>query len=472
MRDEAAADRRLVSANHGLTLKGGPAAGPLACFSWALFEWARNPYPILIAIYVFTPYFSRSIVGDPVRGQALLGMAAAITGVVTAICAPILGAVADKQGRRKPWLMGLIILMVPAVSALWFARPGPLGLGVAATLALISLCSLCFEFSQVFHNAMLPAIAPAQRVGALSGGALALGNAAGVLLMLLVLTVFSGSGANPHLGLRIAAHENDRVVGPLVGLWLAVFALPLFLFTPDESTDKRSITTAVAEGLAELSGTIGRLREHADVARFLLARMVFNDGIIGILTFGGVYAAGTFGWNSSTMLVFGIITSFVAVLGGLLGGWIDDRLGSKRTLLLSLSITIGLLILQLSFRPDSILYFIPMQPGRTVWDGPAFRTLPELLYLLNNQFFGIFLTVTISSSRSMLARIAPPRMMTQFFGLYALSGSATGFMAPLLVGAATAATHSQRGGVASLLILLVAGGLLLLRVRGRHTKFS
>lgn len=438
-----------------LNLRGGPAANARACLSWALFEWARNPYPILITIYVFAPYVARTLVGDPVRGQALIGAAAAIAGLITAINAPVFGAVADRMGRRKPWLAGIVLIMVPAMASLWFAAPSPSGLGVFPVLLILGVCSIAFEFSQVFHNAMLAGVAPARRVGSLSALALAMGNMAGLLLMLLVLGASStrlGGGSD---------HIVERLVGPLSAIWLALFSLPLFLFTPDEPASGLSFRAAVRAGLRELVATLRQLQRYRAVALFLVARMVFNDGIVGILTFGGIYAAGVFHWLPATLLIFGVITSGSAVLGGMIGGRLDDRLGSKRTLLLSLSATIVLWVVQLSFHPDRIFYLIPITPGGAVWSGPVFRTLPELLFLLNNQFFGITLTVTISVSRSMLARLAPPSLMTQFFGLYALSGSATGFIAPTLVAVATTLSGSQGGGVASLLLLLLAGGGLL-----------
>jgi UMF1 family MFS transporter len=435
------------------TLRGGPPTTRLARVSWALFEWARNPYPILVVIYIFAPYFARVLVGDPVRGQALIGAGAAIAGLITAFSAPIVGAVADRLGRRKPWLGSIL---------LWFAAPPPHSLGVVPVLVILGACSIAYEFSQVFHNAMLAGVAPASRVGSLSALALALGNLAGLLLMVAVL-----AASTTALG-RGDGHLVERIVGPICGVWLALFSLPLFLFTPDEPSSGLGIVAAVRSGLAELFTTLRQLPRHRPAALFLLSRMVFNDGVVGILTFGGVYVAGVFHWPPATILVFGLITSGSAVVGGTLGGRLDDILGSKPTLILALGATILLWVVALSFQPDRIFYVIPVVPGHAVWNGPVFRTLPELLYLLNTQFFGVTLTVTISVSRSMLARLAPPAMMTQFFGLYALSGSATGFLAPTLVAAATALSGSQRGGVASLLLLLILGGALLFAAPGHR----
>jgi len=460
-----------------LTLEGKPAAGPLGYQSWALFEWARNPYVILVTIYIFAPYFTTTVVGDAVRGQAMLGYANSLSGALIAIMAPFLGAIADKKGRRKPWIASFVMIMVPAIWLLWFALPGGGGIGVLPALALIVAVAITFEFTAVFHNAMLPGIAPANRIGMISGLALAYGNVAGLSLMLFVLYAFALPGnsewgfipAEPLFGLDQSVAEQDRIVAPLAAAWLLVFSLPLFLFTPDTPAGALPIRRAVRQGLLEVRDTIRQLRHYANVALYLLARMIFNDGMVGVLIFGGVYAAGTFGWGTTTLLLFGIITSFSAAVGAVLGGKLDDRLGSKRTVLLGVGGTAVLLAVAVTIQPDSIL-FMPYAGAEPLWAFPYFNTLPEFLYFANTQLFAMFITVAFASARTMMARIAPPTMMAQFFGLYALSGTATAFLAPLLVGVFTSLFASQRAGYASLIILLVAGFLLMLFVREERAE--
>jgi len=457
---------------HGLSLAGTPAAGPLGAQSWALFEWARNPYVILITIYIFAPYFSTTVVGDPVRGQSLLGYANSLSGATIALLAPFLGAIADKNPRRKPWIACFVLVMVPAIALLWFAEPAGGGIGILPTLALIVLVAVLFEFSAVFHNAMLPSVAPATRVGMISGLALSYGNLAGLLLMVLVLYGFalpaqydwSFLPEAPWLGLDPDAGETDRVVAPLAALWIALFSLPLLLFTPDGRESGLPVGAAVRQGLADVIGTLRRLRHYRNVGLYLFARMIFNDGMVGVLIFGGVYAAGMFGWGTITLLLFGILTSFSAALGAVIGGRLDDRIGSKRTLLIAVGGTASLLAFAVTILPDSIA-FVPLPQPVPRFDLPAFQTLPELVYFLNTQLFAMFITVGFSCSRTLMARLAPPDMITQFFGLYALSGTATAFLAPLMVGSFTSAFDSQRAGYASLVILLSIGFLLLLAVR-------
>lgn len=456
-----------------LSVAGGVPATPLGYRSWAVFEWARNPYVILVTIYIFAPYFSTTVVGDPVRGQGLLGYTNAISGFMIATLAPILGAVADKSGRRKPWILVFVVVMVPAIFMLWFAEKDGGGIGIYPTLALIVLIAVMFEFSAVFHNAMLPSISPVSKIGSISGLALALGNVGGLLLMVFVLYAFALPGQvewsfipqSPLFGLDQESEQHNRIVGPLTALWLLAFALPLFLFTPDGEEDGTGVRDAIQQGLREVWSTIRAVRHYSNLALYLVARMIFNDGLVGILIFGGVYAAGTFGWDTISLLIFGIVTSLSAAVGAVIGGFVDDRFGSRTAVLIAVGGTALLLVIGVSFQPDSIFYLVDIEPGVAVWSFPYFQTLPEILYFLNTQLFGMFITVGFASARAMMARISPPQLITQFFGLYALSGTATAFLAPLLVGFFTDVFESQRAGFASLIFLLVVGFVIMLFVR-------
>lgn len=469
-----------ASLSRETTIVGTPAASTLGWVSWSLFEWARNPYVILVTIYIFAPYFSAEVVGDPVRGQALLGYTSSIAGAFIAVLAPILGAICDKSGRRKPWILVFVAVMTPAIFALWFSAPGGAGLGVWPTLALIVVVAICFEFGAVFHNAMLPHVAPARLIGYASGLALALGNLAAVVLMVAVLWGLSLPGQVewsfipevPWFGLDQSTHEHSRAVAPLAAVWLLLFALPLFFFTPDGVAAGVSVGVAVRDGLADVWRTLRALLHYRNVALYLVARMVFNDGMAGVLTFGGVYAAGTFDWETIEMLIFGIVTSVSAALGAMIGGRLDDALGSRRAVLLGVGGTAVLLCVGVLITPAS-LFFVAIDFGhQAVWDSPYFATLPELLYFANTQLFAMFITVAFASARTMLARIAPTELMTQFFGLFALSGTATAFLGPLVVGWFTSVFDSQRAGYASLLILLFGGFALMLFVKEERATMA
>ncbi len=460
------------------SISGQEAATPLGYTSWALFEWARNPYVILVTIYIFAPYFSTTVVGDPVKGQGLLGYTNSVSGFLIALLAPFLGAIADKSGRRKPWILCFVAVMVPAIYLLWFSQPGSAGIGIFPTLALIVLIAVMFEFSAVFHNAMLPSIAPVTRVGSISGMALALGNLGGLLLMVFVLFAFALPGQvdwffipeSPLFGLDQSLQEHNRIVGPLTAIWLLVFGLPLFLFTPDGVDGGKGVRQAVKQGLNEVWVTVKAVSHYSNVALFLVGRMIFNDGLVGILIFSGVYAAGIYGWDTISLLIFGIVTSFSAAFGAVAGGMIDDRFGSKTAILIAVGGTTILLIVAVSLHTDQLFFFYDIEPDVAVWSFPYFQTLPEILYFINTQFFGMFITVGFASARTMMARISPPSLVTQFFGLYALSGTATAFLAPLLVGVFTDTFNSQRIGFASLAGLLALGFVVMLFVKEEQSQ--
>ena len=458
------------------SLAGTPAAGPLGYVSWAFGQGARDPYYILVVIYIFYPYFSNTVVGDPVQGQSLLGYTNAIAGFVLAILAPFLGAIADKDGRRKPWVAGSVVFMVIGAAILWWALPGGEGLGVWNILTLIVFINIAFTINEVFHNAMLPSVAPVERIGLISGIAFSVGNLGGLSLMLFVLIAFSMPGtidwsflpAAPLFGIDQALHEHDRIVGPIAGVWMLLFTLPLLLFTPDGQGRITSVKEAANQGLKDVIETLSQLKHYRNIALYLLSRMFMIDGMVGVMTFGGVYASGTFDWDTTTLLIFGLCTSASAMVGAFVGGRIDDHLGSKRALQIAIAMSSVILVLLVSYQPG-IIFFVLNVGTQPVWEFPYFQTLPEIVYFLTNQVFALFFVTGLSSSRTLMARIAPPEMATQFFGLFALSGTVTAFLAPLMVGTLTDWFESQRAGMASLTVLMAIGVVLLLSVKEEQT---
>jgi UMF1 family MFS transporter len=396
---------------------------------------------------------------------------------VLAFAAPILGAIADRNGRRKPWVAGSVIGMVVGALALWFVLPGGAGLGVYPTLGLLIVINLLFTISEVFHNAMLPSIAPVSRIGTISGLAFALGNVGGLMLMLFVLFAFSLPGTSdwpfvldaPLFGIDQAAHEHDRIVGPISAVWMLLLTLPLLAFTPDGQGTSLRVREAAREGLRDVAQTFRQLPHYSNIAIYLGSRMFFIDGMVGVMTFGGVYASGTFDWDTTTLLIFGLCTSASAMIGAYLGGRIDDRFGSKRALQIAIGMSSLILVLLVSYQRETVL-FVVHTGAAPVWSSPYFASLPELAYFVTNQIFAVFFVTGLSSSRTLMARLAPPQMATQFFGLFALSGTVTAFLAPLVVGTVTAAFASQRAGMAALVVLMALGYVGLLFVREEQAK--
>lgn len=458
--------------NQALSLAGTPAASPLGYFSWTFGQAARDPYYILVIIYIFYPYFSNTVVGDPIRGQALIGYITATAGFVLAFTAPFLGAIADKDGRRKPWLIAMVAIMTLGAFCLWFIEPEGRGLSLTLSLLVLFGVKICFTVSEVFHNAMLPSIAPVNRLGLISGMAFALGNVGGLLLMLLVLFAFALPGTQPWaflpdaplFGIDQASHEHNRIVGPIAGIWMILFTLPVLLFTPDGKASPLPMWQLAKQGVQDVMQTLKHVRHYANIARYLLARMFFIDGMVGVLTFGGIYASGTFGWGTTTLLIFGLCTSGSAMIGAYIGGRLDDRLGSMRTLQIAIGTASVVLLTLVSVQPDTILYVVEVG-SEPVWDSPYFASLPEIFYFCTNQVFAMFFVTGLSASRTLMAKISPPEMATQFFGLFALSSTVTAFLAPLMVAMATDFFESQRIGFASLALLMIIGAVMLAKVK-------
>src|ERR1700682_349479 len=291
-------------------------SGPV---SWVLFEGSRNPYVLVITIYVYATYFTRDIVGDPVRGQALWAAIQGYSGLAVAVMAPFLGAIADAGGRRKPWIAFFAILLAASTAALWFGKPGGEGLGLAGIGAAIALGNLAYDGSLVFHGALLPSLVPERQIGRWSGLGYALGNVAGIVLLVFVL-VFIYLPAEPLFGLDRATHEHERISGPLCALWFAIFSLPFFLWAPDRPSKRLPVAQAVRRGLASVARTVKSLGHYRNVAVYLGVRMIYNDGLNVMLSFGGVYAAGVFRWGVVESASYGILLSIFAALGGLPGG--------------------------------------------------------------------------------------------------------------------------------------------------------
>lgn len=405
--------------------------------AWAFYDWANSAFPTVIQTFLFSAYFTTAVAADETSGTALWGNATSLAAVAIAIASPVLGAIADQGGRLKPWLATLTMLTALATATLWFVKPDP----AYALFALVAMGvgAFGFELGTVFYNALLPAIAPRHLLGRISGWAWGLGYMGGLACMAVALVVFI-TPAEPILGLEAAAAEPVRAVAILAAFWILLFALPLFLFVPDRPATGVAPLVAIRRGVATLAETLKALPRHANVARFLLAKMIYIDGLNTLFAFGGIYAAGSFGFTLPEMLVFGILLNVTAGLGAAGFAWVDDWLGAKPTILISLG-CLTLLALAILTTDDRVWFY-----------GLALA-------------IGIFLGPTQAASRSMMARLAPPNLTTEFFGLYALAGKATAFMGPAVLALATTMFDSQRAGMATIPPFFVIGFLILLTVK-------
>lgn len=405
--------------------------------AWCFYDWANSAFPTVIITFVFAAYFTEGVVKDSVAGTAMWGQAMGYSAFVVAVLAPMLGAVADHTGRRKPWLFFTTGSCVLLSACLWFILPDP-SMAITA-LVLVAAANLAFELGMVFYNAMLPDLVGSRMIGRLSGWGWALGYVGGLCCLALVLVLFV-QGDAARFGLDKDMAEHVRIVGPFVAVWMTVFALPLFLMTPDKPRTGVPFTSAVRRGLAEIVRTVAQAKAHKNIFKFLIARMIYTDGLNTLFAFGGIYAAGTFGMSFEDLIIFGIGMNVSAGLGALAFAWFDDKWGSKKVIYVSL---IALIIL-----------------------GSAILVVTDItLFWIIGLSLGVFVGPAQSASRSLMARIAPEEIRTEMFGLYALSGKATAFLGPVSVGLLTAAFDSQRAGMAAIVVFFVIGGGLLIGVK-------
>src|SRR6201990_718314 len=363
-----------------------------AVISWIFFDWAAQPYFTLITTFVFAPYFATYVAKDPASGQALWGFATAAAGLMIALMSPVLGAIADASGRRKPWIAVFGALLVIGSCLMWFGRPGDPSV-IPPLLIAYGIATIGVEFATVFNNAMMPTLVPPDRIGRLSGTGWATGYVGGILSLILVLGFLAASpqtgrtlfGFMPLFGLDPVSHQGDRITGPLTAVWFIVFVLPMFLLTPDYPA-RRPVREALREGLTDLRRTLSELPKHKSMAAFLLANMVYTDGLVSLFAFGGIYAAGTFGWNTIQIGSFGILLAIAGTFGAWLGGKLDDSLGPKRVITGSLLILLSAIVAILLVEKDSI-FFVKVAPP--VPGGPMFSGAAERAYLLLGCLIGM-----------------------------------------------------------------------------------
>ncbi len=435
-----------------------------AILGWLLFDWACQPFFTLVTTFVFAPYFAASLAPDAVTGQSLWGYATAAAGLALAILSPVLGSVADATGPKKPWIAACGFVLFVASYALWYAAPGA---SYAIPLALVgfAFATVAVEVAAVFNNAMIPHLVPPERFGRLSGTGWAMGYLGGLVSLVIVLGFLAadaGSGKTvlgfePLFGLDPAQREGDRITGPFSSLWFLIFVLPLFIFTPDVARSRLPTREAVKQGVAQVKNTLADARRHEGVLRFLIANMVYQDALVALFAFGGIYGAGVFGWQATELGIFGILLTITGTLGALVGGRLDDRFGAKPVILGAILVLACVCVGVLSLGKEHVLFIIPTAPAE---DG-LYASAPEKLFVLLGLVIGSVAGPLQASSRSLLARLVPAHEAGRYFGLLALSGKVTSFLAPLAVAIATAIFQTQAAGPAVLILFLLAGfGLL------------
>ena len=459
-----------------LTREARPALRRPGVWGWMSFDFAAQPFFTVVITFVFGPYFVSQLASDPATGQEWWAWSATIAGLLVAIGSPFLGSVADRAGPRKPWIGVFAVLKISALCLLWFASPGS-SLFVASLLVV--LASIGAEFSIVFNDAMIPRLLRNEEIGRVSNVAWGLGYAGGIVFLIVALAFLAGSretgltllGLTPAFGLDPAMGEGARATAPLAALWYLVFILPMFFLTPDRPRGER-VSAAVRQGLGDLLATFREIRERKPLFQFLIARMIYQDGVNALIVLGGAFAAGMFGWTLTESGLFGIILNVVAIPSCFAAGLIDQRFGSKAVVviaILCLSLaTIGII----STSPDSTLFgllsFAPTAPG-----GGVFASGAEKSYIVFGLLIGLAFGPIQASSRSWMAKSVSPAEAGRYFGFYAFIGRATSFLAPAAVAVITGLAAASfdpitasRIGMASLIAFFAVGLVLVIRTQG------
>lgn len=405
-------------------------------FAWAMYDWANSAYFVMIQTFVFAAYFAQSIAENETVGTALWGNMIGIAGLVIAFTAPFLGAIADEGGRRKPWIAFFTALCILGCALLWFAEPHPDFVWFALGMAFIA--TLGAELSFIFYNAMLPDLTTSLTIGKWSGWGWAMGYAGGLFCLILSYFGLLEHGAD-WFGLDEASMQHIRITFLFTAVWYALFSLPMFFKTPDTPSKQKTMQKAVNDGLKQLKNGLQILKDEPNIWKFLLARIFYNDGLATIFAMGGVYAAGTFGFDTGKIFLFGIALNVTAGLGAFSFAWMDDKKGSKNTIVGSL---IGLII------PVVAVLWVESEVWFWVW----------------GLLLGVFVGPVQASSRTFMGRLAPQDKRNQMYGLFALSGKVTTFAGPIMVGWITLLMNNQRWGMSAILLLLVVGLVLMIGV--------
>ena len=427
-------------------------------WGWMLFDWAAQPFHTLILTFIFAPYFTSFIAADPVTGQVQWGWAAGIAGIFIAIFSPILGSIADAKGPRKPWIGFFSLLAIAGSLGLWWGYPNTAeGSSAVFVLAAFAIAMLGFEFAAVFNNAMMPDLVPRKKLGRLSGNAWALGYVAGLLTLIIVLATMASNdkgltllGSAPLFGIDASMKEGERATGPLTAIWFLIFVIPLFLFTPD-ATRGPGVSGAVSKGISDLINTLKRLPQNTSLFAYLGSSMIYRDALNGLYTFGGIYAVGVLNWSIVQVGVFGILANVTGIAGAYFGGRYDEKLGPKFVVTMSVIILILASLTVITTDPTHA-FFIPVGEGSGI---------PDIVFYICGCLIGAAGGALQAASRTLMVDQAEPGRMTEAFGLYALSGKATAFLAPVLIALFTDFSGSQRVGVTPLIVLFVVALLML-----------
>ena len=444
-------------------------------WGWFFYDWASQPFHTLLMTFVFGPYFvivaSQYYLGlgqdetlADANAQIVWSNCLAITGLIIGFGGPILGAIADTTRLRKPWITTFAIIYFVTALSLWYTLPD--GSNMWLMLSVFGLCFIMAEYTYIFTNAQLPSLGYIDDIGKISGSGFGFGYAGGVISLFIMLLFFveQDNGKtmileiDPLFGLDASAKEGTRFVGPFVAIWFAIFMIPYFAWVSEDRSLKRKLN--IAEGFSNLLNSLRSLPARKSLFSYLGASMFYRDALNGLYSFGGTYAVLVLNWNIVKLGQFGIIAAISAALFSWLGGFLDRKWGPKPVIVFMASIL-------------TIVCFVIVNTSLTHVFGiavPEGSNLPDMVFYTCGVFIGGMGGILQSASRSMMVRHTHPERATEGFGLYALSGRATAFLAPALIGLVTAISGDARIGISPLVGLFVVGLVLLIWVnpKGEH----
>jgi len=435
-------------------------ASRLSRYSWTMFDFANQPFYTLIMTFVFSVYFTDVfITGDD--GAQKLTLTQTISGLAIAILSPVLGSITDIKGNRK-LLMGITsILFVIGMALLWYSPPGAPD-GIWIVMFGLILASAMVGFSEVFNNSVLATIETPENSGWLSGMGYGLGYISGLIALILFLIIFvwPGGETDSLFGLNTSEYEHIRIVGPLCAIWYAFFIIPLFLFTPDLKKKQISTYDSIKVGLTNFINTFREVRKYKNIFTFLITRMFYQDALNALFVVGGVYASMVVGMTLTQVLILGIILNILSGPSSIYGGYLNDLIGSKNVINLSLW---GLLvsgILGLSIDKDTIFYFFSVSEYSASVENftlGIFNSISQITYICVVIGISIFYGPAQTASRALMLKLAPHDKMTEFFGLYAFAGKSTAWLVPGLMSLILAFTGSLQYAMISIVLFNLIG---------------
>lgn len=402
--------------------------------AWGSYEAASQAFPFIVRAFIFAAYFTTQVSLDPITGTYYWGNASALAGLAIALLSPFLGAIADSAGYCKRWLVFFTLLCIISSSLLWFAYPSPDY--VYYMLACVIIGTISFEMGHVFYNAYLPRISPPNLVGRVSGVSYGAGALGGIVALFCVMFFFVKT---PPSWLDTQTAAQIRICGPFVAIWMTLLSIPFVLFIPDTPSKALGVKKALVSGWKETLHTLKNLPHEKNLLLFIIANMIYKDGMITLFTFAGIYAAGTFHLSILDLLYYGIATNVFTSIGAAIFGWIDDKIGSKPTLLIALTALCILGVPLVLTEKLAVFWWISM--AISVFIGPIQAT-----------------------SRSLMTKLCDPEKSAGMFGIFALSGKISAFVGPWIFGLTSLYFQSQRPGVATIFLFFLVGGLLLLFV--------